>query len=395
MKVAVLGAYPVNPKIVCGGVEEVTFNLVEGLQKLDDLEIHVITCRRSVKKPYTVLRKSISIHYLPGQKRLNRSTMNVLDVIRIIRKVHKIKPDIIHSQDQGEYTQAALMTNYPVVITISTITSEAFKLKKSLVDRLLRKVCAGFLENKCLKKAKNIITISPYVKYAISKSTSATFHNIPNPVRDEFYKINNKEEKNRILFAGRVVPLKAINVLLEALVIIKETIPNIKLRVAGPLMEKDYYNKLKNFIKNNNLNKNVEFLGLLNIPELIDEYAKCSIFVLPSFTETFSLVIAQALAAGKPVVASSVGGVPSIISDGETGFLVRVGDAGVFAERIIKLLKDESLRLRMGKNGRKVTSERFTTDIIARKTRHVYEFVYEKSYNTKGIEKSGKNSCYF
>jgi len=379
MKVAILGDYPIDPKIIFGGVEAVTCNLVEGLQKFDDLEIHVVTCRREIKKPYTIFNKSFFVHYLLGQKSLNHITMNVFDVIRLRKKIKEIMPDIIHSHNQDRYTQAALKMAYPIVTTISSISYEDFRSEKSLVDRILRKRSESYIENIFLKKAKYIIAISPYVKSIFSRRTNAIFFDIPNPVKDGFYNINNNEEKNRILFAGRVVPLKGIHVLLKALVIVRKAIPSIILHIAGPILKKDYYNSLMDYINKNNLINNVKFMGLLDESQLMKEYAKCAIFVLPSLSETFSLVVAQALASAKPVIATHVGGLPSIINDGVTGFLLKPNDVYTFAERIIKLLLDDALRSKMGLEGKNVASKRFRTDIIAGKTRQVYELVYDKN----------------
>ena len=378
MKIAFIGDYPLDTNLMSGGVEAVSCNIVEGLAKLNNLDLHVITCRRQIEKAYVTKRKNTIIHYLPGQRRLNRSAMDVFDVIRIRRKLYEIAPDVIHSHDQGRYTYAALTTKYPVVMTISSISSEGFRMKNSLRDRFLRKLSSRLMENRCLGMAKDIIAISPYVMQTFSKRTNATFHNIPNPVRDGFFRLPNNEQRNRLLFAGRVVPLKGIHVLLEALALIKAQIQDVTLHIAGPILERDYYAKLNNLIRKNNLIDNVVFLGLLNESRLMDEYSKCAIFVLPTFTESFSLVSAQALAAGKPVIASDVGGIPSVINDGETGFLVRVDDAESISQKITTLLQDDDLRKMMGEQGRSIAAKRFATDIIARQTRSIYDLIYER-----------------
>ena len=383
MKVAFLGDYPLDTTIMRDGVEALSYTIVEGLCTLNDLDLHVVTCRPRIDKASVVKKKNTIIHYLPGQRRFNRTTMDVRDIRRIRRKINEIAPDIIHSHDQGKYTCAALKTKYPVVATISSISSEGFRMKTSLRDRTLRKWSKLFQESRCLGMTKDIIAISPYVKDMISNQTSAMFHDVPNPVRDGFFGLGNNEQRNRLLFVGRVVPLKGIHCLLEALALIKAQVQDVRLRIAGPLLEKGYYNKLKKLITKNDLIDNVVFLGHLNVSKLMDEYAKCAIFVFPTFSETFSLVVAQALAAGKPVVASNVGGIPSIVNDGETGFLVRVGDAYELSERTIKLLRDDSLRRKMGKKGKAVATNRFTADIIARQTHHVYKLVYDRHYAGK------------
>ena len=87
------------------------------------------------------------------------------------------------------------------------------------------------------------------------------------------------------------------------------------------------------------------------------------------------MVIAQAMAAGKPVVATPVGGVAEMVSDGETGFLVDVGDVNALANALLRLLRDPSLRVRIGQSGRNFAIENYHADTVARRTYAVYQKV--------------------
>lgn len=386
MRVAFLGKYPLNLDKMSGGLVNMNYNLVEGLRKLNNLELHVITCESQVKQACTVFNKSARIHYLPGQKRFGNITLSIPDVHKLKTKIKEIKPDIIHSQDQDKYAHAALQTNYPAVVSICSIVSESYKFKKNPID-CLRKIANAYTEMHCLKRAKDIIIASPYLKSMISSKTKADLHYIPNPVKDDFFKLKSKEQKNRILSAARVIPLKGIHILLEAINLAKKKNPDIRLFIAGAVENVGYYNKLKNFVALCDLGKNVKFLGLLNESELMDEYAKCSVFVSASFSETFSIVTAQALAAGKPVIASRVGGIPSLITEGKTGFLVPSGDAQNLAEKIVMLLENDDLRKDLGKEGRKQAFRRFKIEIIARELHRVYQIVAERYSKQKALQK--------
>ncbi|MHA1381619.1 MAG: glycosyltransferase family 4 protein [Candidatus Helarchaeota archaeon] len=371
-----MGDYPVDTNIVHGGVEEVTLNLVNGLERMDDLEIHVVTCINSIERDYIKKNGRTTIHYQAGQKRFNRVTLDLFDTLRIRKKLIEINPDIVHTHDQGKYTQATFGKSYPVVITISTISREVFKMKKSLKDNLIRKNFAILLENRCLKRAKSIIAISPFVRKTFDEKTNATFYEIPNPVRNSYFSIEDREEKNRILFAGRIVPLKGIHILLKSLAIVRKSIPNIKAIIAGPILEEDYYRENIKFIRNNNLWDNVHFLGQLNQDRIVEEYTKCSIFIIPSFAESFSLVAAQAQAAGKPVIASNAGGLTDVIIDGKSGFIVDPGDYKELARKILLLLNNRKLRKKMGKRGKEIAKKRFMIDDVAHQVKNVYDLIY-------------------
>jgi glycosyltransferase involved in cell wall biosynthesis len=86
--------------------------------------------------------------------------------------------------------------------------------------------------------------------------------------------------------------------------------------------------------------------------QVIHYLHKMDIFVVPSFQESFGVAAVEAAAAGLPVVASDVGGLPEVVIDGETGYLVPPADAHTLSQRLAQLIADPSLRRRMGKAGR-------------------------------------------
>ncbi len=99
------------------------------------------------------------------------------------------------------------------------------------------------------------------------------------------------------------------------------------------------------------LNGSISFLGWKDRAEVGDLLRQCDLFVLPSRSEPFGIVIIEAMACGKPVVASAVGGIPEIIQQGENGILVEPDDPAALADAIIRVLEDEGLRSRIGRNG--------------------------------------------
>jgi len=104
-----------------------------------------------------------------------------------------------------------------------------------------------------------------------------------------------------------------------------------------------------------------------NSPELVKLYQSSDIFVLPTLADCFSLVGLEAMSTGLPVVLSSLGGIPEIVSEGETGYLVPPGDYEAFADRVNMLVQDQDLRVRLGKSARDKVTQYHDTSVNVRR----------------------------
>lgn len=185
-----------------------------------------------------------------------------------------------------------------------------------------------------------------------------------------------------ILFLGQVRPRKGPQVVLEAMPSIVHRHPNAKYLVVGP----DYgmLEQLQQRAHTLGVDKNVLFTGGKPHEELPAFYAASDIFVFPTCTpiECLGLSMIQAMACGKPVVGSRINGIPEVIVDGETGFLVKPNNADELGERITTLLSDQSLRERMGTAGRARAVNQFNQDILVRELEEAYRSVMTRSEGT-------------
>jgi glycosyltransferase involved in cell wall biosynthesis len=120
------------------------------------------------------------------------------------------------------------------------------------------------------------------------------------------------------------------------------------------------------------LEDRVEFLGERGRAEVARLLHGCSIFVLPSRSEPFGVVVTEALACRKAVVASAVGGIPEIIEDGRSGVLVEPDNPGALARALIRMLDDRALRERLAEAGYERVRERFVCDRMSARYEHLY-----------------------
>ena len=190
--------------------------------------------------------------------------------------------------------------------------------------------------------------------------------------KGEIERVKEKYELNEttIMFSGTVTPRKGVEYLVKAAEILKES--NVLFLIVGNInLDREYANKVMEYAKLRNLK--IRFTGFVPYEDLKALYSACDIFVLPSLEEGFGMVLTEALASGKPLIGSNVGGIPMQIRDGWNGFLVEPANEKQLAEKIRYLIENEEERIRMGKNSRKLAEEEFDWKKIAGKYLEVYE----------------------
>ncbi|PKP60272.1 MAG: hypothetical protein CVT89_00145 [Candidatus Altiarchaeales archaeon HGW-Altiarchaeales-2] len=375
MKVVILGQHPLNPKKIRGGVETCIIGLVNELKKYSNVEIHVITTE-IMWKDVTKIVDNVTIHYLASPPLPRFTTINTIDRYRTIKKIKELKPDVVHAHmsSNGYY---ALKSGFPNVITIHGYVKDEYdpKVQPGLLG-MIRRRAALPMEEYVFKHAKILTVLSFYTQKKIEPFCKGEIHIIPNGIERGWISIQNKEKEGRILFVGRISPIKRIEHLLHAVKKLKNNIKNVELHIVGNFNENIscYFDSLQKFIKENGLSENVKFMGALHGNDLKREYSECSVFVITSQIEAFPTVILEAMVSGKPVVATNVGGIPYLIKNRETGFLFEYGNINDLADKITNLLNNKKLRCKMGENGKKLAMKLDWKEIAKR-----YYDLYKKA----------------
>lgn len=175
-----------------------------------------------------------------------------------------------------------------------------------------------------------------------------------------------------VIFVGRLVPYKGLQTLLRSFRDVTKRTPSAHLAIVGSGPEEPVLERLSDQL---GLANAVRFLGTLPRSRLREAYSACDLFVLPSRSrsEAFGIVLLEAMARSKPVVASHVGGIPYVVRDGETGILASPSDPISLEEAISRLLGDAELRQRMGQAGRKRVLASFTRKPVTMQLLDVYQ----------------------
>ncbi|HUR82438.1 MAG TPA: N-acetyl-alpha-D-glucosaminyl L-malate synthase BshA [Thermoanaerobaculia bacterium] len=162
-------------------------------------------------------------------------------------------------------------------------------------------------------------------------------------------------------------PVKRVMDVVQTFEKILEKVPS-RLLMIGDGPERS---KVEAYARAHHLRDRVFFLG--NVPNLEEVLGACDLFLLPSETESFGMAALEALASEVPVIATRAGGLPEVVTEGDTGFLLPVGDVAGMAERGIEILANDELRKRMGKRGRELAVENFDEEKIVPRYRELYE----------------------
>jgi len=227
------------------------------------------------------------------------------------------------------------------------------------------------------KHARGIICNSTYTATEVSKLIDKPTHVIPFgcTVQPRPSMKDHSRDVKEILFAGRLIPRKGVDILIRAVPLIHQKVP-VRLHVVGDgPMAKPW----KDLTRQMELDSTILFHGVIENSELEKRYASADVFVLPALvddhgdTEGLGVVLIEALSFGTPVVASNVGGIPDIVIQNETGLLVPPEDPESLAQAVIHVLMDTDLSNRLAEAGLKHVQTYFNWDRITRMITDVYK----------------------
>lgn len=359
MKIALLvSTFP--PKWLAG-TEIATYNIAKYLARRGH-EVHVITSLDS-GLPKKNIEEGFYIHRVKLNYKIPFLSIFIY-FIKIVLLISQINPDIVHSQSLIAGWMTVLIKIFlriPCVVfgRGSDIYTE-YKFKKTILKLTLR-------------KADAIIALTEDMRNEMKKIYNRDIFVIPNGINiDNYVKVSKNKIFNKdktILFVGTLRPIKGVKYLIESMKIIQQYNPNIRLMLVGNGNDKENLNKLVDTFK---LSGCINFVG--QIPnEIIPKYMAISdIFVLPSLSEGFPVVILEAMASGLPIVATKVGGLAEIVKDGINGYLVDPCRPEEIAEKVILILEDDKLSEKISKNN-KEKALNYNWDRVVERLEDVYQ----------------------
>jgi glycosyltransferase involved in cell wall biosynthesis len=295
----------------------------------------------------------------------------------MMKSLLKERADILHAH--GYYYFPAYLaaiarhiTGIPLVLT----THSGPESRMPTLTKLYNPIVGKF----CLKKTDQIISLTrrgaEYLTSIGARSEKITV--IPNGIDTNFFSRRTDGHSFRekygilgkvILYVGRISKVKGLNYLVDAMPAILNEVPDAILVIIGP--DFGLKTELRRRAKQLCIEKKVLFIGPLTGDELVDSYAVSDVFVLPSIHEAMAMVLLEAMAMGKPVIATDTGAARDLIQNGVNGFVIKPRRPDQIAKAVISLIKNRTFATKMGDINRKIASKH-SWDNITQLTSQVY-----------------------
>ena len=273
---------------------------------------------------------------------------------RIFKFVIKNKIDIIHTH----LIQASIIGRLIALLLKKVFLVTTRYYGKDLKGyRLINKI-ENFSERYCTR----LICVSNYVKNYVCKNIpiqESKLRVIYNGIDLNYFCYHPIDKNDKYITIGavsRLIPIKGIDTLIKCIPYVKERFSNITFEIVGDGPEKELLEKL---IAKLGIDGTVKLLGSRNPGELMKIMSKWNFFVHTSYRESFGMVVIEAMALGKPIVASNIPALREILRDGENGYLCVLGNYKDFAEKILILCKDRKKRKEFSINCRKRVEKLF------------------------------------
>jgi glycosyltransferase involved in cell wall biosynthesis len=318
---------------------------------------------------------------------VNLGARNLRDIAafrRLIRLVREEHIDLIHAHLTYAATWAAVCSRITGVPSVSSlhVAPPDGKSREASRDRLMR-----FVLNRW---GAAVIAVSDALRTDYLRGgglSSEKLVSVHNGIELDRFRQDRSECRQRItsefgippdaplaVTVSVLRPGKGVEVLLASVKSVLERVPEAWFLIIGDGAMREEWSQLA---ERKGVSARIRWAGYRKDVESL--LAGCDLLVHPSLADAFPTVLLEAMAAGLPIVATDVGGIPEIVHPDVTGRLVPAGDAGALATEVARLLKDAPMRERMSEKARQIAIERFSTEAWIRRLEVVYAAALERS----------------
>lgn len=327
----------------------------------------------SVYRDHGLFRR-FGVQYVPTHREgsmPSKILCGVVGGITILRMLLGSRVSLVHAQvaSYGSFKRKSMYLALARLFGVPTI----FHLHGAEFKKFADEIASPGLRLKIvrtLKDSTQVVALSDsWADYIRSIAPGAQVCSIANPVFMPTVSGREMEESGRILFLGRADQRKGVFDLLNAFAQVVLHCPNAKLAVGGD----GDLDRVRADIQELGLSKSVEVLGWVSGDAKQAQMARAQVFVLPSYDEGLPMAMLEAMAHGKAIVVTPVGGIPEAVQHGQQGLLVQPGAVDDLAQALVSLVDDAALRARLGDAARARVAERFGTVHVLGRIGALYE----------------------
>lgn len=394
MKIIQIGNFPLYQEYVKGGIESSVFGLAREYTNEGHEVIVFDTPRTSVDQDQKEIihredREDFVVYRFSAKTSNNKDIMaRIPDILKMVLAE---EPDICHLHTTGYYSMRMYSVlrrkRIPVVVSAhGLINMESYsEIRRSdFLRTFMLYIMRSVAEFLFITKLRYLIVDTPYVKNAIQRYARQLkiWHKpqcvvIPQGVARPFYEIEADPQPYTMLAVGAIIKRKGYMQLVDVVALLKKMFPEIKLTIVGTVKEIPYYKELKDKIHAKKLDANINIVIDAPFDDLLELYRTSQLFLLGSMEESQGIVLCEAMAVGLPIVATDVGGVRNVVTDGVNGYLSNYGDIHSMVNHILSLLQLEDVRQAMSHKN-KEDAEQYRWKSIADKVMEEYEEVLSK-----------------
>ena len=372
MRIVQIGVYPKSSDHIAGGVEASVYGLSQA--QSSDNEVFVFDLPRIGGKQIIEQDGNVTVYRFANQG--NRQIFSAKQVKRIAAIINSLSPDVCHIHGTGLFAwrmyKELKKVRIHIVVTIHglALVEKHNALKKGFsIKKLLQFFYQSWIEKRFLSSLPVAIVDTEYVKEKVDRypiSRKPVMYVIPQGISETFFSLKCSKESQIILSVGAIGERKGHLISLKAFEYAVNKGVDGQFVVVGTVADKEYLERLRNAITQSEYSNKVSLFTNVSDETLIQLYEKAHLFVLHSEEESQGIVFAEALATGLPVVATNVGGVPYVVSNGENGLLSEYGDITVFADNIKLLMTNKDLWQSMSESAVKAANNYHWANISER-----------------------------
>ena len=349
--------------------------LLQGFAQTPGVEVHVISCIRQPVKSPEKIGPNIFFHSLVVPKMGWMRTL-YQGCIRAVRaKLHEIKPDIVHGQGtELDCAISAVFGGYPNVLTVHGNMRLIAQMHHARPFSFLW--LAAQLERFTLPRTNGVVCITHYTRRAVGDLAPRTWV-VPNAVDESFFNVQAVPDATALptgLCVGAICHRKNQNNFIRALDPLAKK-RRFKITFLGQAADDAYGREFLQLIKERPW---CEHAGFANRESLKDHFRRASFMVLPTLEDNCPMVVLESMAAGIPVLASRVGGVPELIEPEKTGLFCEPQSPESFCQGVARLLDNPEFSRELAAAAKAAAHKRFHPNAIAFRHLEIYRELLER-----------------